>query len=164
MCSNRHPIGRVLTVHPLRAVQRVCTSFLSRAAYSASIPSASGAREKTIWDSRQRASSSWCCFSAQSHGVSRFSFSTNKSASLCTSNWGETGGKSGFEQWNTCYIHQYGGKWLLGTEQLNISLSHSPEMLSRVLQVYGPSGVAGASSLCRLVRGKNIEKKMRGQR
>lgn len=75
-----------LTVHPLRAVQRVRTSFLSRAAYSASIPSASGAREKTIWDSRQRASSSWCCFSAQSHGVSRFSFSANKSASLCTSN------------------------------------------------------------------------------
>lgn len=64
-----------------------CTSRRSRAAYSASISSASGLREKTICDSRRRANSLWCCFSAKSHGVSRFSFSANRSASLSTSNW-----------------------------------------------------------------------------
>lgn len=145
-------------VPPLRALVCVCTSFLSRAAYSASIPSASGAREKTIWDSRHRASSLWCCFSAQSHGVSRFSFSANKSASLCTSNWVKTGGKSGFEQGNTHYRHQYVGKWVLG---LNISSSYNPEMHSRAKPIRGTRTVAGASQLCRLVR-KLV--KIRGQR
>ncbi|TNN23369.1 hypothetical protein EYF80_066512 [Liparis tanakae] len=35
------------------------TSLRSSAAYSSSAPSAPGAMEKTIWDSRRRASSSW---------------------------------------------------------------------------------------------------------
>lgn len=63
------------------------TSFLSKAAYSASMLSASGSRENTIRDSRLRASSLWCCFSAQSHGVSLFSFSANKSPPCFTRSW-----------------------------------------------------------------------------
>lgn len=145
MISNRDVRQRVMwfQVPTLRALLCVCTSFLSRAAYSASIPSASGAREKTIWDSRHRASSLWCCFSAQSHGVSRFSFSANKSASLCTSNWGKTGGKHGFEQWNPRYNHQYVGNWVLG---LNISWSSNPEMHSRVKLLHGTITLSGVST------------------
>lgn len=77
---------KVKAEYPLPLDMLFSTSLRSRAAYSASIPSASGAIEKTICDSRHKANSLWCCFSAQSHGVSRFSFSTNKSEFLCTSN------------------------------------------------------------------------------
>lgn len=90
-------------VYPLLLGILYCTSLRSRAAYSASIPSASGAREKTICDSRHRANSLWCCFSAQSHGVSRLSFSANRSASLCTRNWASEN-KRKIWLWRTHYM------------------------------------------------------------
>lgn len=108
------PVGgdKLKAVYPLPLGIWFCTSLRSRAAYSASIPSASGAREKTICDSRHRANSLWCCFSAQSHGVSRFSFSANRSASLCTKNW-ERENKRKIWLWIMGQTHYTHTHWLI---------------------------------------------------
>lgn len=75
-----------VNVQKFRSLFGELTSLRSKAAYSASISSAWGSVEKTIWDSRLSASSLWCCLSAQSHGVSLFSFSANRSPPRFTRN------------------------------------------------------------------------------
>jgi len=80
-------LGANVNVQKFQSLFGELTSLRSKAAYSASISSAWGSVEKTIWDSRLRASSLWCCLSAQSHGVSLFSFSANRSPPRFTRNY-----------------------------------------------------------------------------